>query len=856
LLLDRLIVSIEVQLDKFNQGMDASVSKLNDFGQKATKAGSTLTKGVTLPLLAMGGAVVKFGADFEKSMTQSLAIMGDDAVKYRDQMELVARDVAKTTMVSATEAADSYFYLASAGMDAEQAMAALPQVAKFAQAGMFDMARATDLATDAQSALGLSVEDPIKNLENLTRVTDVLVGANTLANATVEQFSEALTNKAGAALRLLNKDVEEGAAVLAVYADQGIKGAAAGEQLNIMSRDLQRAALANVDAFKQAGVSVYDAEGKMRNYADIVEDLEGYLDGMSDAEKRASITKLGFTDRSINATMALLGTSDQIREYEASLRDMAGMTDEVANNQMNNFWDQLKLVKDQLIDVALGIYEDLGPALMDYVVPALKSAAEFVGKLAEWFGKLSGPMKLAIVGFLGIMAAIGPLLLIAGQIAFAIANLLPVFGAIAGVLSGPIILAIAAVIAIVALLILNWDKVKAVVVPIIDAIKDAWSSFVGGFTSEAGTLDAAMGRAFDPIYNFGAALRELFDNVSDIIGKGISIIQTFFALLDFTPYVETFNMVKDAVLNALNPVVEFFTGLFADALAFVNEKVQFFKDWMMENWPLIQQTIGTVANAANAHMQRIAKVVQFVTTVIMAIWKRVWPYIQIVVETVWNVIKTVVTTTINTILGVIKAVMQAINGDWRGAWKTMEDTARGLVKGLLTVIGNILRGLGRIVIQPFRQAYQDLLGWVSNFKGAGGRLIQGVIDGITEKIAKVKEAAGKVAKAVRDFLPFSPAKEGPLKDLDKVGQGFYDTLASGLTKAAQQMPSVMMPIADAMLVGGAYAGPALATAATTIHQNNTIHFDKIEIASDYDVERMAEKLDELLEQKRRAAGER
>lgn len=855
-MLDRLIVSIEVQLDKFNQGMDASVSKLNDFGQKATKAGSTLTKGVTLPLLAMGGAVVKFGADFEKSMTQSLAIMGDDAVKYRDQMELVARDVAKTTMVSATEAADSYFYLASAGMDAEQAMAALPQVAKFAQAGMFDMARATDLATDAQSALGLSVEDPIKNLENLTRVTDVLVGANTLANATVEQFSEALTNKAGAALRLLNKDVEEGAAVLAVYADQGIKGAAAGEQLNIMSRDLQRAALANVDAFKQAGVSVYDAEGKMRNYADIVEDLEGYLDGMSDAEKRASITKLGFTDRSINATMALLGTSDQIREYEASLRDMAGMTDEVANNQMNNFWDQLKLVKDQLIDVALGIYEDLGPALMDYVVPALKSAAEFVGKLAEWFGKLSGPMKLAIVGFLGIMAAIGPLLLIAGQIAFAIANLLPVFGAIAGVLSGPIILAIAAVIAIVALLILNWDKVKAVVVPIIDAIKDAWSSFVGGFTSEAGTLDAAMGRAFDPIYNFGAALRELFDNVSDIIGKGISIIQTFFALLDFTPYVETFNMVKDAVLNALNPVVEFFTGLFADALAFVNEKVQFFKDWMMENWPLIQQTIGTVANAANAHMQRIAKVVQFVTTVIMAIWKRVWPYIQIVVETVWNVIKTVVTTTINTILGVIKAVMQAINGDWRGAWKTMEDTARGLVKGLLTVIGNILRGLGRIVIQPFRQAYQDLLGWVSNFKGAGGRLIQGVIDGITEKIAKVKEAAGKVAKAVRDFLPFSPAKEGPLKDLDKVGQGFYDTLASGLTKAAQQMPSVMMPIADAMLVGGAYAGPALATAATTIHQNNTIHFDKIEIASDYDVERMAEKLDELLEQKRRAAGER
>ncbi len=61
-----------------------------------------------------------------------------------------------------------------------------------------------------QSALGLTVDNAEENLGNLTRVTDVLVKANTLANATVQQFSEALTNKAGAALRILNKDVEEG----------------------------------------------------------------------------------------------------------------------------------------------------------------------------------------------------------------------------------------------------------------------------------------------------------------------------------------------------------------------------------------------------------------------------------------------------------------------------------------------------------------------------------------------------------------------------------------------------------------------------------------------------------------------
>jgi len=90
---------------------------------------------------------------------------------------------------------------------------------------MFDMARATDLLTDAQSALGLTIrDDAIANMEEMVRVSDVLVRANTLANASVEQFSVALTTKSGAALRALNKDMEEGVAVLAAFADQGIKG--------------------------------------------------------------------------------------------------------------------------------------------------------------------------------------------------------------------------------------------------------------------------------------------------------------------------------------------------------------------------------------------------------------------------------------------------------------------------------------------------------------------------------------------------------------------------------------------------------------------------------------------------------
>jgi len=138
-------------------------------------------------------------------MTRSTAIMGDLSDEMRKKLSDTAREIGTSTKFSATEAAEAYEFLASAGYDAERSIAALPKVAAFAQAANADLARATTLLADAQSALGLSSQDATENMENMARVSDVLVLANTLANATTEQFSEALTNKAAAALRLVNQ---------------------------------------------------------------------------------------------------------------------------------------------------------------------------------------------------------------------------------------------------------------------------------------------------------------------------------------------------------------------------------------------------------------------------------------------------------------------------------------------------------------------------------------------------------------------------------------------------------------------------------------------------------------------------
>ncbi len=382
-----LIINVIARTKPFIAGM-ARVRK--SMATTGTAANTMATKMASLartfaPLAAGAVAigVVTRAEQFNRAMTKSLAIM-DATVDQQKRMSAAAIEVGRTTKFSAREAADAFFFLASAGLDAEQSIAAIPQVAAFAQAGMFDLSLATDLVTDAQSALGLNVDDATQNLVNLTRVTDVLVKANTLANASVQQFSEALTTKAGAALKFANKQIEEGVAVLAAFADQGVKASDAGTALNIILRDLQTKGIKFADQFKAAGVSVFDTAGNMQNMADIVGDLENALKGMGVEQKKATLLQLGFSDKSVVFLQTLLGTSDAIRGYELALNDAGGVTQQVAEDNLTPF--------NKLMNEIRGSF--------DSVAIAARPVIDTLSKL----GRLIGADTIVWTGFVAVLA--------------------------------------------------------------------------------------------------------------------------------------------------------------------------------------------------------------------------------------------------------------------------------------------------------------------------------------------------------------------------------------------------------------------------------------------------------------------
>ena len=403
-----LLIRLTGDSTSFEKMVDDAERKLTKVSKRLTAAGKKMSVAFTAPLAAIAAVSVKTFADFDDAMTKSTAIMGDLSAETRQAMEDTARDISRKGVKSATELAEAYFFLASAGFDAEQSMLALGKVANFATAGTFDMAQATDLLTDAQSALGLASDDNEENIRNMIRLSDVLVGANSLANTSTEQVAKALVTKSAGAFKNLSRDVEEAVAILGVFADAGIKGEQGGEKLAIVIRDLQNAASKNSKEWEKMGLTVFDANEKLRPIADIVGDLTAKFDTMTDKQKKVSATMLGFQDRSFSAIQTLLGTSAKIREYQKDLQDMQGITDEVTRKQLTSFSAQMKILKNNIDDVAITIGSTLAP-IITQVGKWVKAATD------EWRKWDKATQKL-IVGVGALVALIGPFLITLGTL--------------------------------------------------------------------------------------------------------------------------------------------------------------------------------------------------------------------------------------------------------------------------------------------------------------------------------------------------------------------------------------------------------------------------------------------------------
>ncbi|MBP5475127.1 MAG: phage tail tape measure protein [Methanomicrobium sp.] len=324
------------------------------------------------------------GMSFDSSMSQVAATMGttvDEITNLRD----FAQEMGSRTAFSATEAADALNYMALAGYSAEQSMEMLPNVLNLASAGGFELARASDMVTVAQSALGLSGEVT-------TAMVDQMARASSKSNTSVEQLGDAILT-IGATARGVKGGTVELSTVLGALADNGIKGAEGGTHLRNMLLSLQTPTKDGTEALAKLGMTyddMYDSAGNMRAIPEIMMQMQSKMEGMTQASKDAIISGI-FNKTDLAAANALLGTSkDRFDELTEAITDSTGAAQDMADTQLDNLQGDITLFKSALEGAKIAISDGLTPSLRGFVSFGTEALSTLTDAFKE--GGLSGAM--------------------------------------------------------------------------------------------------------------------------------------------------------------------------------------------------------------------------------------------------------------------------------------------------------------------------------------------------------------------------------------------------------------------------------------------------------------------------------
>ena len=352
-----------------NSKFQSDVNQTENIAKSKTSAIGSFAKaavvGIGAAVAAVGAGMVAFakdsigvGSEFDKSMSQVAATMGT-TVDQISELRDFAMDMGATTAFSATEAAEALNFMALAGYDAETSMKMLPNVLNLAAAGNMSLARASDMVTDAQTALGLTLPETEK-------LVDKMAKTSSKTNTSVEQLGDAILTVGGTA-KSLKGGTTELATMLGVLADNGIKGAEGGTALRNVILALSAPTDTAAKKLDELGVSAYDADGNLRALPDVFADLNAAMDGMTQGEKTEVLNTI-FNKVDLKSANALLATTgSRFNELKTAIDGATGAAQEMASTQLDNLAGDVTLFKSALEGAKITVSNSLTPALRNFV---------------------------------------------------------------------------------------------------------------------------------------------------------------------------------------------------------------------------------------------------------------------------------------------------------------------------------------------------------------------------------------------------------------------------------------------------------------------------------------------------------
>jgi len=752
------------------EGFDQLESKINKTSKKLAGWGVAFSAGVTTPILAMGTGIIKTTMTFDEEMSRAKAVTGETGEGF-DTLRNLALEMGASTSKSATEAAQAISYMGLAGWDLTQIQEGLEPVLRASEAGMMDLGTTSDLVTDSMSALGIGTED-------LGRYLDIAAKAQNTSNQSMEQFLNAMVT-AGGTFKMFNIPLEESGALLGILANRGFKGSEAGNALTSVFANLTSGTGQAGKAMKKLGIEVYDGQGKFRGATTILKEMNEKFDGMTEAQRNTYIQMIGGKTRTKELNALLNGTSEELDNLTDGLYNSDGALSEMAKTMKDNFSGQVTSLLSRLEGIAISIG--------DRLTPYLRLAAEWVQKLADWFYQLSNPIKDAIIVIGLIAAAIGPLLLGFSSIVAAIGFVAGAFSTVAAVIgsiSAPVAIAVVAIVGIVtalgALLLSSeevrngikekfqdiWNKIKEVAAWIkthIEDIKNAFKGLLQGLTTgDFSTFTEAMKNMVPP---------EAMEKINTIIEK----------IKDFR---EKVIEIRDKIIEFAKKVNESL-GIVKQMLADTFSK--FDTAPIIKSFNQIKETMGPVIELFKILGDIILGVVAVAIGIIIGLFNGIGKAIDNVIAALLNIVG-IFTSVIGIIVGIITTNNDMINK----SIDNLIDNVIGLFKNLGTAILDIVSGFIEGIIIWFLSLYDTLVGHsiipdlvnsiINWFKSLPGEVISYITALVSQAVTKFTDLKDKIVSKVKELI-------------NKVLNQF-DTLKNQIGSKFEAIKNFIQPVID------------------------------------------------------------
>lgn len=801
------------------QKIAATGEKFKTVGDNISSAGQKLLP-VTAGVTALGTASVTTAANFESSMSQVQATMGitkdamstvnGQSVNTMDTLSKLAKKMGAETAFSASECAEALNYLALAGYDTQQMCDTLPTVLNLAAAGDIALADASDMVTDAMSALGMGVDEAETMVDQMAKTAST-------TNTSVAQLGEGILT-IGATAKSIKGGTAELNTALGILANNGIKGAEGGTHLRNIILSLQNPTDKAAAQMEALGLSVYDSEGNMRSMNDILGDLNKSMDGMTSAEKSNIISTI-FNKTDLSSVNALLAnTGETWDSLQKSITDSGGAAQQMADTQLDNLQGQITILKSALEGLAISFGELL--------MPAIKQIVGWVQKFVDWLNGLSEGTKKTVVTIALLAAALGPVLIVIGKVISAVGTIMTIVPKIAGVintvkgafaalnttmLANPIVLIIAAIAALVAAFIYLWNNC--------DGFRQFWIDLWENVKQVAITVWNAIKAFFSQVWE---AIKTIFSTVFEVIK---TLVTTYFNL--YKTIIETvFNVIKTVITTIWNAIKGVFTTVFNVIKTLVTTYFNIYKTIIQTVLTVIQTVITTVWNT-------IKTVITTVLNAIKTIFSTVWNAIKTIISAVVSGIKGLITGDFTAVKNSITTIMNTIKSTISTIWNTIKSTIStvlGAIKGAVTSVFNgivnaVKGAMGNVlnaVKSGFSNVKSHITGLASQAFTWGKDLIMGIVNGIKSCIGAVGDAVKSVADKIKSFLHFSVPDEGPLTDYESWMPDFIGGLAKGIEKSRGMIQKAVSGVSSDMVINPKVSGVENMTGNPTAQQAESI----------------------------------